>query len=392
MTGDEQLQTEYELKVPGNLLSRILLRPHLARTNYQAALYAAALFVIIAFVPILILTLTSGIVRGENVDIPLHRDFITMVRYLVAAPVLIVSDWLTRPYLERTVNRFNELIEDEDTDEFKKMFEGAFLIRSSLLIDFVILVLSIGTSLCGTGIVLTMGESSWQTAGPGGHTLTPPGWWNAFISQPLFRFIVLSWLFDYLVWVYFLWRVTRLRLKLIATHPDKAAGLGFVSAAHSQYSVAAFALSCALCSVVAQAVQHTHAQLTSFSNLGLAFVAIVLIVFIGPLLFFSPMLLRTKIQGIFAYGAICHEQCEDFSGKWVTGKSSEESSLLTSGDPSSLTDMGSNFVTIQSMKPVVFNHQSVMLFLIASAVPALPLVATVMPIQDLIAQIIKALA
>ncbi|MBX9692529.1 MAG: hypothetical protein K2Z81_09100, partial [Cyanobacteria bacterium] len=92
-----------------------------------------------------------------------------------------------------------------------------------------------------------------------------------------------------------------------------------------------------------------------------------------------------------AYSALCHRQSTAFAAKWLTGNAPEES-ILSSPDTSSMADMGTNYVTVQGMRPFVFDQQFVLTFLIASALPTLPLVATVMPIQDLILQIVKALA
>ena len=44
--------------------------------------------------------------------------------------------------------------------------------------------------------------------------LTPAGYWYVFVSVPLFQFILLRWYFRFLLWFWFLWRVSRLNLRL----------------------------------------------------------------------------------------------------------------------------------------------------------------------------------
>jgi hypothetical protein len=46
----------------------------------------------------------------------------------------------------------------------------------------------------------------------------------------LSQFVLLQWYFRFIVWNEFLWEVSRLRLQLMPTHPDRRGGLGFLFA------------------------------------------------------------------------------------------------------------------------------------------------------------------
>lgn len=380
------------LDIPGNFLSRLVIKSKLANSQTQSAILGAVVFVCIAFVPLLLLSMVYGLEWSQDVKVPLHKDFITLSRYLIAAPLLIFSDRLTRPWLARAALRFSELVSNDDREYYNKLFNRVFYIRSSFFIDIILLGLALVTSLFGTSIVLAMDHTSWQAGlHEGAHALTSPGYWNAFVSAPLFRFVVFSWTVDYLLWVYFLFRVSRFKLNVVPTHPDRAGGLSFVSAAHLQYCIASFALSCTICSFVAQAVEHTHMPLHSFTNLGIAFLLGILLVFVAPLLVFTPSLLYLRLRGIFSQGALCHELSEMFAAKWITARKKDEQPILSSADPSALADLNSSYETVASMTPVVFDKQFVIAFLLSVCLPALPLVATVIPLQDLFMQIMKAL-
>jgi len=380
------------LEVPGSILTRLVMRMNLARTHNDALLGSALLFIAVTFGPILILSVVDGFETGGLVDMPLHKDLITLSRYLVAAPILILSDRLTRPWLVKAILRFLELVDREEIEAFKKMVRRIFQIRGSVLVDLVILVVCIASSFFLKSYSTNIDVSSWQTSMAGGVAdLSRPGFWNTFVSQPLFRFVVMSWTFDYILWIYFLWRASRFRLNLIATHPDRAGGLSFVSAAHAQFCLAAFAIAAADSSVVAQLVQHTHQDLKSFTHLGIVFLGVILLFFVGPLLVFSPTLVRIRLDGIISYGALCHELSDKFAAKWLRKRGDNEESILSSPDPSSLADLNSSFDTVLTMRSVVFDHQFVILFVIATCLPALPLIATVIPLQDLLMEILKAL-
>jgi hypothetical protein len=71
--------------------------------------------------------------------------------------------------------------------------------------------------------------------------LSYAGWWFGLISVPVYRFLLLRWVWRMFLWASFLWRVSKLNLVLIPTHPDMAAGLGFLSEAQLRFGSIAFA-------------------------------------------------------------------------------------------------------------------------------------------------------
>lgn len=78
--------------------------------------------------------------------------------------------------------------------------------------------------------VLTVNASTWYVGGVGAELrLSMAGYWLAYVSLPLYQFLLLRWLFRILVWPRFLWQVSRLNLHLVPTHPDRAGGLGFLA-------------------------------------------------------------------------------------------------------------------------------------------------------------------
>ena len=195
--------------------------------------------------------------------------------------------------------------------------------------------------------------------------LTSAGYWNAIVSQPLFKFVILSWVADYLFWIYFLWKTSRLPLRVVATHPDGVGGLSFVRVAQTQFCVAAFAFSCTLCSMIGQSVHYMHIS--------------------------TPILLKTKLHGVFTYGQLCTELCHDFAGKWLPADEAKEKALLECADSSALCDMNGVYQSIQNMKPMLFDRQFIITFIVAACLPAIPLVTLIMPLKEILMRILKAL-
>ena len=59
--------------------------------------------------------------------------------------------------------------------------------------------------------------------------LSLAGMWFGYVSLPIFQFLLIRWYFRIFIWARFLWHVSRIELRLVPTHPDRAGGLGFLS-------------------------------------------------------------------------------------------------------------------------------------------------------------------
>ena len=61
------------------------------------------------------------------------------------------------------------------------------------------------------------------------------GSWYWTVCLPLFRFLMFRWIWRLLLWWRFLWKVSRLDLHLVPTHPDNATGLGYLEIVHAHF-------------------------------------------------------------------------------------------------------------------------------------------------------------
>jgi len=73
------------------------------------------------------------------------------------------------------------------------------------------------------------------------------------------------------------------------------------------------------------------------------------LLFLGPLLVFSPALFRAKRDGLLAYGALIDRYNRSFHGKWMDDEAPEHEPLLGSADIQSLADMGNSFRFVSDM-------------------------------------------
>ena len=378
--------------IPENLSNQILYKFGLVKTPVQAAFVNVLLFIAVAFLPLVVLSMINGTESDSQIVMPLHTDWITLTRYLVVVPVLLLSQIMIKSGGVKVVQHFRNYIDHKETDRFINMAIGIGRKRNSLIVNLIALILAIIFSIVGAEFVLSIDKTSWQShVIANGMQLTNAGYWNLFVSQPLFKFVMVSWFFDYCFWAYFLWKASKFSLRVVATHPDNVGGLSFIRVAQSKHCVEAFALSCSLCSMIAQSVYYMNIPIKSFYNLGGVYLVLILSLFSLPLLVFSPLLYKLKLDGVHTYGALCTELCNNFANKWVSLKREEKGTILDSADPSALCDMNGSYEAIKSMKPSLISRQFITVFAVATCLPAIPLVTLVMPLKDILIKILQAL-
>jgi hypothetical protein len=391
MTGGPMYAPEL-LVTQGGHLYRALRRAGFEIPAPVATSRAAIVFVVITWLPLLVLSLVEAPSIG-TVSVPFLHDFATGVRFLVALPLLVVADSVLEPRLAVAARHFvaAELVPAEERPRFLATIQRALRLRDALLPQLVIAALAVGLSLAGLTSAVSPGVSSWHAVlTPSGLERTWAGAVNDFFSLPLYRLVILTWLWRYAIWSWFLWRSSRLRLRTVPSHPDLAGGLGFIGVGQAAWAILILALSVASAGVVGMQAVHSGAPLASFYPLIGGYLAFVLIVFLGPLFIFSPALFRTKRRGLYRYAALGGEYSIAFERKWIEFRGDGEP-LLGSADIQSLADLAGSFEVVRQMRPYPFDRRVVLMLGAAAVGPLLPLALIEYPIGQLLGDIVQLL-
>ena len=216
------------------------------------------------------------------------------------------------------------------------------------------------------------------------------GLWYRLVALPILQFFWYRWLWRLLIWVSFLWTVSRLNLNLVASHADQAGGLGFLGTAHSSLGILAFGLSSVLSAEAAFLIVVHEADIKTFQVQYNALLVIIELIFLGPLLLFVPILIRTRLAWLRDYSLLVARYNRAFDAKWIRGKSAADDALLGSPDIQSLADLGSSFEYVRGTKAVPLSRMVVTQFAIVTSLPCLPLILLVMPIGKILDLLTKA--
>jgi len=120
----------------------------------------------------------------------------------------------------------------------------------------------------------------------------------------------------------------------------------------------------------------------------LAVIALVMMVVLGPLLAFTPHLMRAKRAGLREYGKLASRYVEEFDQKWVHGSVPVDEQLVGSADIQSLADLGNSFEIIRGIRPIPFTKETVIELVVILLLPVLPLTLTIMPLEELITKLL----
>jgi hypothetical protein len=350
----------------------------------------------ITWLPLLLLSIWEGQAWGGDIRIPFLFNVETHARFLVALPLLFLAELAVHVRMRRLVAQFLErdLISSLDQPRFKAAIDSAMRLRNSLAAEILLVIL-----VYGLGFVLreyiAVDASTWATKpaagnGSGLTNLSLAGWWHALVSLPLFQFLLVRWYFRLVIWTRFLWQVSRIDLKLIPTHPDRAGGLGFLANIVYAFTPLLLAHGVLLAGLIADRIFFGGAKLPEFTLEIGSGVGALLFVVLCPLMVFAGQLARARRLGLGEYGVLAQRYVREFDAKWVRGVRDPAEPLVGSGDIQSLSDLGNTFDMIRNMRVVPFSKDTVFQLGVVTLAPLLPLLLTMISLEELLKRLLSA--
>jgi hypothetical protein len=378
--------------VLGGPLFQLFRRAHLSGDALESLRRRILVISCVAWVPMLLLSAFEGHALGGAIKLPFLHDIEAHVRFLIALPILIAAELVVHLRIRPVVRQFEErrIVIPEDIPKFHAAIESTLRVRNSVTVEVALVVLVYTLGLWVWRRQTALGVASWYAIPEGTQLhLALAGYWYVFVSLPMFQFILLRWYLRFFLWFWFLWRVSRLNLRLIPTHPDRAAGLGFLGTGTYAFGPILFAQGALLAGLIASQIFYAGQNLMTFKLQVAGFLAFFLVFILSPLTVFIPHLARAKRQGLGDYGRLATRYVQAFEEKWVHGGAPAGDELLGSGDIQSLADLGNSYAVVQEMRLVPFGLKDVARLAAATMAPLLPLTLTIFSLEELVSHLIK---
>ena len=379
--------TDFSL-VLGGPLYQFFRRSHLSGDAFELALRRIVVISAFTWLPLLVLSAFSGMLWDRDIAVPFVMDVEVHVRFLVAMPLLIVAELVVHRRMRLVVRQFldRQLIPEDAMPRFDAAIATVWRLRNSMLGELLLVAL-----VYGVGIFVVfrhyavLDKTAWYTIpAVAGSRLSLAGMWYTFVSVPLFQFLLLRWYYRLFVWTCFLWKVSRIRLSLVPTHPDRVGGLGFLSGTAFAFIPLAVAHGAVLSGLIANRILHVGTPLTAFKVEVGIIVGFVLLLVFAPLLLFAPQLAQAKRDGTREYGILAERYVREFDAKWLRGSTPPAEALVGSADIQSLADLSNSYEVVRTMRPFLVTRDAVLQLGIATLIPLGPLLLTMMPLEELL--------
>lgn len=383
----------------GGLIDWLLFRLRIATDDGHQNRRRILILIGVTWLPLLILSAFEGTLIGNKVDLVLLEDFKPHVRFLLTLPLLIIADTVIDPLISTVIQNLDNsgVLAKKDGAKFQRALDALSQRKESFWAD--VIIIGITASFIWT-YSLDLYElyaetkfTSWTYIKVGAeYQFTLAGYWILMVSTPLLLVLLFRWFWRFGLWIVFMYRVSRIELKLQASHADLSGGIGILKHSANAFVFLFLVFGTMLSVSIAQEIATSDFTLVDSRFIVLGFIVTSVLLVSIPLLFFSGQLAKEKIQGREFYERLGYRLSRAFREKWgnhedpTTGED-----LLKTVDSSSLTDYNAVFDTVNGMRiiPMDLKHYLIQVGLLL--LPFVPLVFIELSITDIIKLLVDSL-
>jgi hypothetical protein len=349
----------------------------------------AAVLIALTWVPTAILAAWAGHAHGRATlpGASFFSDFAAYAQFLIGLPLFIVAEAVVSPTTHYADTMFagTGVVRRSDLRKIARLHGQIARLRDSPWSDIVALVLGFALSAAVIAVELRHPPgTTWHTyaVAGGGRALTAPGYWEFLVALPLLNYWWLRQVWKVILWCYYLYGVSRLRLALVATHPDRTGGIGFISQVqgHFAWLILAYGVSNVAATVGYElTVEHAAIWMPPVWGPIAGFALGAPLLFLLPLFMFTRQLYRTKRRARILYRQRVIEQARLFEREVLPLSAAERTTMPAALDLQLMTRFSDLFESCEEMRIVPFDFRS-MGELFAAVVGT---VASILPAQQL---------
>jgi hypothetical protein len=348
----------------------------------------AALLAVVAWLPLVLMTAFQRGASSADAWITPLLDIRIISRYLIALPVLVIAEPVFIGRLSGIVLHFQRaaFVRRVDTARFARILSASRALLLHHLVEVVIVLATLGFSLRLLSPGMARGAAAWQlqSVAENPRLSSNAQWWLALVSQPLFMIFVARWCWRSVVWSRTLRCISKLDLNLVPAHPDRAGGLLFVAQSIPALAPFGFALACGLAGAIAGSTSAQALNLRTIAGAAGILLGILVIIAIGPLCWFSTPLRASQLRGIVEYGELAVRIGRRFEARWLRERRFVTSEALSASDFSATVDLYSVVSAVYTVRFVPVRTRSLYKLVLATMIPFLPMLLTIVPATDVV--------
>lgn len=378
--------------IRGDLPFRLQRRLGLIPAHGLGLVRRALFWSMLGWLPIALWAWYVGRVLPGAAAEPLLAHFNIHARLLVAVPLMILAEG---PANALTARLLPELVRSGSVPPAALVSFRAALATTARLRDATLpWVVIVGVVVAFTTAAETAHrahEIVWAGEEAQGGRPGFGGLWYLYVGRTFFLALVLAWLWRIALLTVLFWRIARLDLAIVPTHPDRTGGLGFLERLPTAFAPVVLAMGIAISSRWAHDAVYHDLTLQSLRVEMIAFVIVCVLLFVLPLLALAGPLKRAKKQALLDYGALVGRQGRLVRQRWIDGQPLADEAVLNAPELGPVADTGALFDAVRSMRTVPIGRSAILPIAAAAVAPLIAVLAIQMPVKELLLKLLQAM-
>lgn len=371
----------------GGLVYRAQVLAHLIDTERWNVPRRVVIVLVLTWLPLVIITAFFD--RDQLFS--LLTDYQVYSRVAIAIPVLLIGQLVMEDRFSVVARhvRKAQLLSDDELRKLKDVLARIRRLRDSPLSEGIILAL-IFVDLVLIWKSRVASGPAWAVYPNGGvNELRVAGWYYGLVVAPIYQLLLALCFWKWLLWSFFLFRLSRMNLELVATHPDGHGGLGFLGLSPIGFVPVAFALSAVIGASWSSAIRNQSARLANFKFPAIILIVLMFLIALAPLALFVRKLDLLRRTAMLEYAVLAQRQANYLQGKWFSPAGPEETQL-TVAEISALADFALSYKNIKQLRPFPADKGTLIGLALAVAAPLFPAVLAEFPLSVIVKGLLQA--
>jgi hypothetical protein len=352
-------------------------------------------------VPLAVLAFLGGVGKGPGGE-NFFKDIAAYMQLILGLPLFVVAERIVSVHTREAAVQFvsTGAIRHADAARLGEFHSTIERLRKSITSDLVCVAIAYFLSVMTILPMIDDEKQTWHAFIPEGRiheVLSTAGWWELLVVLPLLNYWWLRWIWKIILWSWYLFRLSRFRLRLVASHPDRTGGIGFLSDVQTRFGVVILAYGITnVGSTIAYKMAFEGATLGDHSVWGplVGFVIGAPLLFTIPLFMFTKQLHRAKKRAVERYHTRAIERAMAFERKWLERRSYGKYDPSSEAELTGLNSLNAVYDHIRKMRVVPFDARSFLeltMQTIGSLLPILPYLGIPEPNLKMLESLYKAL-
>jgi hypothetical protein len=349
----------------GDLVSRTFAALGMGSYRVRDLVKRSLLLISVTWIPLALLAIVAEVHWIQPPGQNFFLDFAAYGQLLIGLPMFLIAERVIDGQTRDAARCFltTGALAAGDAARLFHLNGRVERLRKQLWPDVVCIAIAYGLTAAWMIPEMHNDRDTWHAMDPIHHwqSLTWPGLLLLVFVGPLTTYWWLRWSWKIGIWSWYLYRLSRLRLNLVASHPDKTGGIGFLSDAQTKFGIVilAYGISYVAPTILYKLVfEGATIGVVSVWGYAASFVIGAPLLFTIPLFMFTQQLYQTKARAMEMFQERSMERAQAFEEKWLKACSSGNYELMSGSDLSGLNALNQVYAHIHAMRVVPFDLRS----------------------------------